>query len=283
RSAKKALRESQPDVVVSEESLASTLNWTVIRAMPRDRSGNRPAPVVGHHHGRIESLDKTTKIFEQIVRRVGMMKTIARSYASLTSPSYATKDFWVDIFDGLIDGKEYLVIPNAIDLEELAPKGREKLWDDGRKTVVFTGRLEDRKGVLTLMEAICKYTPRDAFKHIKFKIGGEGPLKEQLLQMRADAGLSDNEVEFIGFLNRDNSKVDLLDPQKAGKPDLLQVIESMDIGVASSNEGEGEGIWAKEICAAGKLAIITRIDGHNEVIKGAKESFFRGIPPNNPQ
>lgn len=98
---------------------------------------------------------------------------------------------------GGVDAGKVWVIPNAVDAEEFRPRRGGAVQDAPVQplTVVILSRLMYRKGIDLLVEAIpliCHAHP-----HVNFLIGGDGPKRVDLEQMRERHLLLDR-VELVG-------------------------------------------------------------------------------------
>jgi len=150
-------------------------------------------------------------------------------------------------FEEKVFGLPAVVLPNVIDYPlfytaEPLPGQKDVL------TILFLGRLVERKGCQVLLEAISllQKSP-DASTLPKFRvvICGKGHLRSQLEKYVADEGLG-SIVAFEGFVS------------EADKP---RYYASADISVFPSSGGESFGIVLLEAMASGKAAVLA---GDNE-------------------
>lgn len=146
------------------------------------------------------------------------------------------------------------------------------------------GRLHVNKGLDVVLHAIARL--RDEGKAVRLKIAGDGPLKDELVQLTGRLGLADR-VEFCGWMTEASSYLSGLDlflcPSRV-EPFGLVVIESMAAGVpvvASDIDGPRQSLdggrfgylCAREDPAAMAEAIRTAISdwpGALEKARGAK-------------
>jgi phosphatidylinositol alpha-mannosyltransferase len=132
-------------------------------------------------------------------------------------------------------GVESEVVPNAIDLEPFLNAAPLPQYENV-KTIVFVGRLVERKGCQHLLHAV------KALKHLpnapKFQIivCGRGPLEASLKKYVAENGL-DDVVYFAGWI------------AEADKP---RYVASADIAIYPSTGGESFGIVLLEGMAAAR-------------------------------
>jgi phosphatidylinositol alpha-mannosyltransferase len=139
-------------------------------------------------------------------------------------------------------GVECVTSPAPIDVEAMRAQAQAKPWAapaGGGVVVAFLGRLVERKGVLELVEALAAipYTLRE---NLQVRIGGRGPLLEQVKAAVESHGLADV-VTLEGFVS---------DEDKAG------FLAAADIAVFPATGGESFGIVLIEAMAAGSGAVL---------------------------
>lgn len=138
------------------------------------------------------------------------------------------------------------IIPNGIDLKRYhAPKSRPQ---NAQKQIFYVGRLEKRKGVRYLIEAV-RYL-QEWHQDISLLIGGDGPLREQLEEYAKDQGVS---AQFLGYLSED---------------DKVSLLQSADLFVAPAIHGESFGIVLLEAMACGIPIIAGDNPGYRSVMSG---------------
>ena len=141
-------------------------------------------------------------------------------------------------------------IPNAVNLAEFKPSKTCNPLDSEKKTILYIGRLEERKGVTYLISAfkqMQKY--RD---DVRLVIGGSGPELEKLKQQVIDEQI--NDVEFIGFVEDKLKK---------------QLMRRCDLFVAPAVFGESFGIVLIEALASGAVVVAGDNPGYRSVMKDA--------------
>ena len=163
------------------------------------------------HHGGSHALRllnrRTLKQFDQIISVSKAAADFARSTA----------------------GIESIVIPNPINLKTM----KHKPIINKVPTIVFLGRLVERKGCRYLLKALAQLQKQYKGKY-QVIIGGPGPLRAKLEKYAKDQKLKN--VKFIGFV------------EEQAKSALLA---SADIAVFPSIGGESFGISLIEAMAAG--------------------------------
>ena len=133
-------------------------------------------------------------------------------------------------------------IPSPIDVDAMRAQALARPWHEpknGRITVTFLGRLVERKGVLELIAALAELPP-DAREAVAVRIGGRGPLGDEVRRAIGRAGLEDR-VTLDGFI------------ADADKPGYLA---SADLAVFPATGGESFGVVLLEAMAAGSGAVL---------------------------
>lgn len=180
-----------------------------------------------------------------------------------TTRSYAEKSVSLKGFNHKVK-----VIPNGVNLNKFN-KGidREQIKVEysipiQSKVVLFTGAIEEYKGVEYLIKAFKKVLNYEKTSYLI--IVGSGTLLKQLKEMTLELEISDN-VIFAGYV-------------KDG--DLPYYYSACDLFVLpSTSEKEGFGIVQLEAMASGKPVICTNLPGVNEVDKDEVASIH--VPPKN--
>lgn len=155
------------------------------------------------------------------------------------------------------------VLPNVVDYglynqAEPLPK-----YDDAIATILFLGRLQVRKGCLTLLEAVAQLD-RAALPAFRVVVCGKGHLEAKLRRFIADNQL-DGVVELAGYVS------------EADKP---RYYASADLAVFPSSSGESFGIVLLEAMAAGRAAVLAGDNpGYRSVMQPRPELLFRPGDP----
>jgi phosphatidyl-myo-inositol alpha-mannosyltransferase len=130
------------------------------------------------------------------------------------------------------------VLPNVFDYPRFA-NAQPLLPKDDRITILFLGRLVERKGCQYLLQALAQLN-LDDLPGIRVIICGKGALLAELQTYTNTHGLSDM-VEFAGFVSEDD------------KPGYYA---SADISVFPSTSGESFGIVLLEAMASGRSSVL---------------------------
>lgn len=264
----------RPDVVVMHEPLVPNSAHTLISAMPKKEDGKALPVIVGQFHARSENIDKKTSILRSLCKFIrtikvgkkgirltkGPERTVMDSLDGIIAVSNATADFWRE---ELKCAKEFRVIYNGVDIDELTPNGPKiETWNDGRKTILFAGRHDPRKGIDYLINAFA-FLVASGRRDIKLKITGQGKMTRMLRLQVEKNGLS-TFIEFVGNL-----------PRK----ELIKAYRSVDLLVVPSIGGEGFNRTIAEAKSCGTLVVCTDIEGPREAI-GESLAPFMAQPKN---
>ncbi|MBI4188066.1 MAG: glycosyltransferase family 4 protein [Chloroflexi bacterium] len=154
----------------------------------------------------------------------------------------------------------YNVIPNGVDLEHFSPDVAPiKEYCDGKKNILFVGRLERRKGLNYLIKA---------YRQVKLEVPdsrlivvgpGSRPRKKYQRWIKR-WGLAD--VVFVGYADYD---------------ELPRYYKTADIFCSPATGRESFGIVLLEAMAMGKPIVASNIEGYASVVTHGKEGLL--VPP----
>lgn len=180
---------------------------------------------------------------------------------------------------GLAEGKgvkknRISVIPPAVDVEVVVPRdGREikkRMGLEGRKVLLYVGRLARRKGVKEFVE---KSLPKiiSEVPEVCFVVVGENPTESlihhgdmmgDLQAFVREVGLQ-NHVRLLGWLSDE---------------DLAKIYQACDLVVLPvlplRDDVEGFGIVLLEAAAAGKPCVATRVGGIPDALEDGKSGIL---------
>ncbi len=275
--ARNTLLTIKPDILVVHEPVAGNGAHTLISSAPKRQDGSTLPAVIGHFHAQIEKVTFAQKLIRTALKASrrprfsnygiptgkftsGYADNIIRNMDGRIAVSNATARFYRDFYK---DERHVEVIPNGINIDRLTPKGPKigRWQEDGKKTILFAGRHDPRKGIEYLLQAyaLLKQSGKD---NIKLKITGEGQETQNLKQLTSYLNVSD--VQFLGVLPRE---------------ELIKAYRSADLFVSPAIGGEGFGRTLAEALACGTLVVGSDINGYREVIGG--QSFARMAKPEN--
>lgn len=150
----------------------------------------------------------------------------------------------------------YRIIPNGVDCAFFGSGKPIGEFADGKRNILFLGRLEKRKGLPFLLEAYARIKP--VFPDTRLiVVGGDGGLRSVCELYVERNRLAD--VVFTGYV-RDEAK-----------PDYYK---TADIFCAPNTGGESMGIVLLEALAAGAPIVASRIEGFSDVLTEGEEGFL---------
>lgn len=149
---------------------------------------------------------------------------------------------------GTLTEKPIALIPNGIDLSRYKSPLRRS---DNRKqkTILYIGRLEQRKGVKHLLHAFKYVNAKDP--NVSLVIAGDGPDRSKLEMLAADLELSN--VSFVGYIT---------DKEK------IHYLRTVDLYCSPALYGESFGIVLLEAMATGLVTVAGDNPGYASVMKG---------------
>ncbi len=138
------------------------------------------------------------------------------------------------------------IIPNGVDTNRFTPCGiKLPEFDDGKFNILFVGRMEKRKGLQILIEALRGIENKD----IRLIVAGDGPL---LKKHKKQSERLNIEVRFLG---------------KVSPHTLASLYRTASVFVAPSTKGESFGIVLLEAMASGIPVIASSIPGYTETLE----------------
>jgi phosphatidyl-myo-inositol alpha-mannosyltransferase len=154
---------------------------------------------------------------------------------------------------------DYLVVPNGVDGERFErPAPRPSDMPRGTLHILFVGRLEPRKGVEHLVDAMERL--RVQGRHVRLIVVGDGPDRGSLTARASRAGI---DAVFAGGVD------------DAALPGYYQ---AADVVCSPATGGESFGIVLLEALAARRPVVATSIEGYLEVA-GQEAGPVRFVPP----
>jgi phosphatidylinositol alpha-mannosyltransferase len=234
-------RERRLDLVHIHCPLAPMLPLAALRA-----AGGRP--VVGTFHATARS-----NLGYALCRRA-----LARDFRRITVPvavSQPARRFVAHYFPG-----GYRLVPNGVDLERFSPAAAPQsgLRRDGRPLILAMGRLDPRKGLEHLIEALPRVAR--ALGPVDLVVAGDGPRAPRL--RRRAARLAPGLVRFLG-------------PVPASQvPGLYAAADCL---AAPAVRNESFGIVLLEAMASGRPVVATDICGYRLVVAPGETGLL--VPP----
>jgi phosphatidylinositol alpha-mannosyltransferase len=223
RTVKRLFERETFDIVHVHEPLMPLLPWAAVRLAR--------APVVGTFHVYREHSHRWYRFARPLLH------PIVNRLRARIAVSEAARRTVARFFPG-----DYEIVPNGVDVERFRLKQpRPSLLTHG-STVLCVGRLEPRKGVATLIEAMA--CVRRELPDVVLVLVGDGPDREAL---RAFAHGLHVRVEFANSVAND---------------ELPAYYQAADVVCAPALGGESFGIVLIEALAAGTPVVASRIDGY---------------------
>lgn len=186
--------------------------------------------------------------------------TLAKMLTSRLTGKIAVSAAARDCVNRYLPG-DYGLIPNGIDLERFARNTRPlREFCDGKLNILFVGRLEERKGIIHLLQSYEQV--KQEYPDTRLIIVGpdSGNGKYDYRQEVAKKGLED--VAFVGYVP---------------EADLPRYYHTADIFCAPAIGKESFGIILLEAMAAGKPIIASKITGYSQLLNSGVEGLL--VPP----
>lgn len=170
-------------------------------------------------------------------------KSVLKYIDAFTAVSEAAAEYVCSLTD-----QPVALIPNGVDLKLYrAPARRSD--NKKNKTILYIGRLEQRKGVKHLLHAFKILS--DANPNASLVIAGDGPDRAKLEALAADLHL-DN-VSFVGFIS---------------EKEKVHYLRTTDVYCSPALYGESFGIVLLEAMASGLVTVAGDNPGYASVMKG---------------
>jgi len=153
---------------------------------------------------------------------------------------------------------DYAIIPNGIDYERFhQPAEPLPAYDDGRPTILFLGRLEERKGFQYMLEAFARV--RLVVPDARLLVAGAFTREDREPFVRQARREGIRGVHFIGYVSEED------------KP---RYFRSCDVFCAPSIGFESFGIVLLEAMAAGRPIVASNIPGYRSVLSHGREGLL---------
>lgn len=170
-------------------------------------------------------------------------KSVLKYIDECTAVSEAAAEYVCSLTD-----RPIALIPNGIDLGVYkAPARRSD--NKKQKTVLYIGRLEQRKGVKHLLHAFKQLSQLSP--DVSLIIAGDGPDRAKLEALSADLGLQN--VEFVGFVT---------------EKEKIHYLRTADLYCSPALYGESFGIVLLEAMACGLVTVAGDNPGYASVMNG---------------
>ncbi len=181
---------------------------------------------------------------------------LAREFAKITVPvavSEPARRFVGQYFPG-----PYELIPNGVDLDRFSPTISPLFPRDGVPTVLAMGRLDPRKGLEHLIDALPSVARE--LGRVRLLIAGDGPRATQL-RARAQTKAPDL-VRFLGPISAAN---------------VPRLYAAADCLCAPAVRNESFGIVLLEAMASSRVVVASDISGYRQVVEPGETGLL--VPP----
>jgi len=180
------------------------------------------------------------------------LKRYFKRLHSCIAVSVPARDFVSRYFEG-----DYSIVPNGIDTVRFTP-GAEPLGElrtPGRKTVLFVGRLEQRKGLPTLLDAYGRL--RQSRDDVRMVVVGEGAMR-----WGYERYVESEEIPDVTFLGHVDAAL------------LPRCYASADLFCSPALHGESFGIVLLEAMASGIPVMASSITGFSQVVNHDQDGLL---------
>jgi phosphatidylinositol alpha-mannosyltransferase len=187
-----------------------------------------------------------------------VLKRYFKRLHGLICVSEPAREFVSHYFEG-----DYRIVPNGIDGSRFRPDlpALPELRTDGQATILFVGRMEQRKGLPTLLEAYARLRRRRA--DARLVVVGDGPMRWAYERRCQADGVPD-----VSFLGRVSGQV------------LPRIYASADLFCSPATGRESFGIVLLEAMASGVPVVASAIPGFSRVVEPGRDGVL--VPPREP-
>ncbi|MCB0966338.1 MAG: glycosyltransferase family 4 protein [Ilumatobacter sp.] len=227
----RALRDEQFDVLHVHEPLAPGPSITTVTL--------HAAPTVGTFHaaGRSTSYQVFAPMLRRLIERIDTKVVVSKDALALAQGSL---------------GGEYDLLFNGVETSEIASVEPYRS-PDGRPSIFFLGRHEERKGLDVLLAAFARLD-----LDVELWVAGDGPDTPRLRALHG----SDRRITWLGRLT---------------EADKLARMRGASVFCAPSLHGESFGVVLIEAMAAGTPVVASALDGYRNVATDGVDSVL--TPP----
>ncbi|MDI6808697.1 MAG: glycosyltransferase family 4 protein [Candidatus Eisenbacteria bacterium] len=245
------LSERLRDFLLSENFDLLHVHDPLAPTLPLFANMNATCPVVGTFHSSAKR-SRGYQLFRHFLRK-HHANLVGKIAVSEPARELIAKYF----------GGEYVIIPNGVDTNRFHP-ANEPLPEflDGKVNLLFVGRLDPRKGLSNLIEAMPRIF-RELGGNVRLIIVGGGYLR-RILGQKVDGHIKPH-VHFVGKISREL---------------LPRFYATCDIFCSPATRNESFGIVLLEAMASGKPIIACDIPGYRTVVTDSREGLL--VKPKDP-
>src|SRR5579871_2078162 len=250
RQTRAVLEREQFDVIHLHEPLAPALPITTLRVIKGLGAVN-----VGTFHAFAPNKIMSMPRFSYRTARFALRYYFNRLDGRI-AVSPAAYQFISRYFPG-----DYRIIPNGVDLHRFSILAEPlPQFVDGKLNILYMGRIEPRKGLKYLLQAIPQI--RAQYPNTRFIIGSDGPKRAYYEEQVRRYGWPD--VVFVG---------------RVPDEQLPRYYASCDLFCAPSTGSESQGVVLLEAMASSKPVVASDIDGYRDVIQNEEDGIL--VAPRN--
>lgn len=221
-------------------------------------------PVIVTEHGTVQGDISNSSVSDMsaLALKLFAKKFIKQDYDVLGNADIITavsNSCMQEIKNLIGEKKQMYVLGNGVDTGYFKP---DEMVDRAQNIVLYTGRLDSRKGVVDLIcsaKSVCGNYPE-----VQFILTGKGPNREYIQKRISSLNLEGN-VNLVGYVSRE---------------ELLRLYQSSTMYVLPSYY-EGLPTTLLEAMACGLPSIATNVDGSSEVINHGQTGLL--VPPKCPE
>jgi phosphatidylinositol alpha-mannosyltransferase len=230
--ARAAIDAFRADVIHFHEPFAPLIGWSALW------SHERPALATFHRSGDGPALKFARVILERLATRIDVAVAVSESAAETVRRAV---------------GIESDVLFNGFEMSRFVATPRQETV---QPVLFYVGRLEERKGVGTAIEAVKAHNARgtDVWRLV---IAGDGPDRVRLETLSG----GDPHIEFLGRISDEEKR---------------SWLRRVDVLLATSTHGESFGLVLLEAMASETLVVASDIDGYRDAAGGHASLFFPG-------
>lgn len=227
-------------------------------------SFNTKIPTISTVHGTVKKdIDnKESKDLESI-----FTKFFSKAFMSLESEVIKNSDIVTTVSESCTNEinnvynltDKAITVNNGVDSNFFAPKKNKSIENP---YILYTGRLDSRKGLLDLVKAAKDVY--EEYPNIQFILVGNGSLGKYLKKEVSKLGLNNN-FRFVGFVPH---------------AEILEYYQNSTIYVTPSYY-EGLPTTLLEAMSCGIASIATDVEGNSELIKDGENGLL--VPPRRPE
>ncbi|MGK7878189.1 MAG: glycosyltransferase family 4 protein [Xenococcaceae cyanobacterium] len=197
-----------------------------------------------------------------LANKFGFVADILRWLLPMTSGVTANSSFTQGLIRKLY-GESVTIIPYGLTIEAKPAKVRQS---EEVPRLLFVGRLDERKGLRYLLEALPLVLAEEP---VRLRIVGKGILEAELRFQCQELGL-DTVVDFLGFVTKEKLAQEYADSDIFVLPAIVD----------SKGDTEGLGIVMIEALAHAKPVVATAVGGIPDVILSGTTGLL--VPEKNP-